>query len=442
MPRARTLIFAALLVASASYAVAQPAPITSPSSASEARVSSSAVAEPVGRAERAEVDRLIRAFEARIRDHTDPIDYRFLGRLYLERGRATSDVSAYVRAESVLSRAVELSPDAESFVLLATVRYATHDFSGALELARRVYDADHGDLAALLLAGDAALELGRYGEARAVYASLAQALPATGPVEARLARIAFLSGDADAGRIAAAAQADAEKQGAFGASLAWYAHLRAQLAFDAGDYASAVALAREAVGIAPDYHVARAGLARALAAIGQIDTAMVEYGRAIDVVPLAEYFAALGDLRAVHGDAAGAEQAYATVETIASLSPLERRLYDRQLVLFYLDHDRALGLALELAQASAAARADIYGADTLAWALYKNGRFAEARAASDRARVLGTPDARLLYHAGLISLALGERERGRTELAAALARSPAFDPLQALRARGALEASR
>jgi tetratricopeptide (TPR) repeat protein len=442
MIRARRLIFAALLVAGASYAVAQPGPTTSSSPATEARELSSAVAEPVGRAERSEVERLIRAFEARIRDHTDPIDHKFLGRLYLDKARATGDVSSYLRAESVLSRAVEISPDAESLVLLGTVRYATHDFAGALELARRVYDGDQSDLAALLLAGDAALELGRYDDARAAYASLARTLPATGPVEARLARLAFLRGDADADRLAAAARADAEKQGAFGASLAWYAHLRAQLAFEAGDYASARAQELEAVGIAPEYHVARAGLARALAALGEIDGALAEYGRAVDVVPLPEYLAALGDLRAMRGDMTGAEQAYATVEAIATLSPLERRLYDRQLALFYLDHDRALSAALEIAQASVATRADIYGADTLAWALYKNGRLAEARAASDRARALGTPDARLLYHAGLISLSLGERERGRTELAAALARSPAFDPLQAAHGRSALEASR
>jgi tetratricopeptide (TPR) repeat protein len=440
--RARILVLAALLVASASYAVGRPAATDPTPPASEARISSSAVAEPVGRAERAEVERLIRAFEARIRDHTDPIDYKFLGRLHLDRARATGDVTSYLRAEASLARAVELSPDSESLVLLGTVRYAMHDFSGALELARGVYDEDQSDLAALLLVGDAALELGRYDDARAAYISLARALPATGPVEARLARMAFLSGDAEADRLAAAARTDAEKQGAFGPSLAWYAHLRAQLAFDAGDYATAMAQDREAVGIAPEYHVARAGLARSLAAVGDIDGAIAEYTRAIEALPLPEYLAALGDLRDLRGDAQGAEQAYATVEVIATLSPLERRLYDRQLALFYLDHDRSLDVALEIAQASVVARPDIYGFDTLAWALYKNGRLTEARAASDRARALGTLDARLLYHAGLISLALGDRERGRMELAAALARSPAFDPLQSAHARTALEAAR
>ena len=442
MIRARILVMAALVVALSSYVVTRPGTATSAAPAAEARVSSSAVAEPVGRADRAELERLIRAFEGRVHDHTDALDYKFLGRLYLDRARSTGDVGSYASAESALSRAVELSPDAEGLVLLGTVRYSMHDFSGALELARRVYEGDHSELAALLLAGDAALELGRYSDARSAFAALAGQLPRTGAIEARLARVDFLNGGLDADRLATAARVDAEEQGAFGAGLAWYAHLRAQIAFDSGDYTTAVAQEREAVDIAPEYHVARAGLARALAALGDTDGAIAQYGRAIDAVPLPEYLAALGDLRAQRADTAGAEQAYATVEVIATLSPLQRRLYDRQLALFYLDHDRDLGTALEIAQASEAARPDVYGQDILAWALYKNGRPTEARSLSDRARSLGTPDARLLYHAGMISLALGERDRGRAELAAALARSPAFDPLQAGYARAALEAPR
>ncbi|TMC74969.1 MAG: tetratricopeptide repeat protein [Chloroflexi bacterium] len=442
MTRMRTIAVAALVVAAASYAFARPAPSSPNPLAAEARVSSSAIAEPVGRAERAEVERLIRAFEARIRDHTDPIDYKFLGRLYLDRARSTGDIASYTSAEAALTKAVELSPDAEALLLLGSVRYASHDFAGALDLARRVFDRDHSELAALLLAGDAELELGRYTEAQEAYAVLSKKLPGTGAVEARLARLAFLVGDVDATDLAKRAGDDAEKQGAFGPGLAWYAHLRAQIAFDSGDYPAAVAQEHAALEIAPEYHVAHAGLARALAAVGDVTGAITEYERAIAAVPLPEYLAALGDLRALQGDLAGSEQAYATIGVIAKLSSLERRLYDRQLALFYVDHDRDLTAALEIARAAELSRPDIYSEDTLAWALYKNGQLGEARAASDQARKLGTPDARLLYHAGLISLALGDRDRGRNELWAALARSPMFDPIQADRARAALEASR
>jgi tetratricopeptide (TPR) repeat protein len=438
MRRLITLILLTVLVAAASYVLPRESREAPGESALGAGIATSALAEPVGGAERAEVERLIRVFERRTREHTDPIDYKFLGRLYLERARSTGDIAAYSNADVAVNRAVALSPDAEALVLLGTVRFAMHDFAGALDLARRVYDADHGDLAALLLAGDADLELGRYAEARAEYTALETALPDAPAVQARLARLAFLSGGA-ADRFALAAQRAAETQGAFGPGLAWYAYLRAQVAYDAGDYSTALMEARQAASIAPDYHVARAALARSLAATSDLPAAIAEYERAIAIVPLPEYLAALGDLLALSGDAAGAARNYGAVETIASLSA-GARLYDRQLALFYVDHDRNLPAALEIARSSVAARPDIYGHDVLAWALYKNGQLAEARAASDRARALGTRDARLLYHAGLISHALGEYARARAELSAALQISPRFDPLQAKLAAAALEA--
>ena len=44
---------------------------------------------------------------------------------------------------------------------------------------------------------------------------------------------------------------------------------------------------------------------------------------------------------------------------------------------------------------------------------------------------LGTPEARLLYHAGMVARATGDHERKRELLARALALSPAFDPVHA-----------
>lgn len=81
----------------------------------------------------------------------------------------------------------------------------------------------------------------------------------------------------------------------------------------------------------------------------------------------------------------------------------------------------------------------------LAWALYKNGRAREAQAAMTEALRLGTPDARLFFHAGMIHRALGEADRAREALARALALNPHFHVLQAgvaARALGELRAQR
>jgi tetratricopeptide (TPR) repeat protein len=108
--------------------------------------------------------------------------------------------------------------------------------------------------------------------------------------------------------------------------------------------------------------------------------------------------------------------------------------------MFLADHDLRLPEALRLVRAELSTRRDVYGWDALAWVMLKLGRPDEARVASERALALGTPDARLWYHAGMISAALGEDERASEELTRALTLSPRFDLLQAERARRRLAA--
>ena len=82
-------------------------------------------------------------------------------------------------------------------------------------------------------------------------------------------------------------------------------------------------------------------------------------------------------------------------------------------------------------------RGGLYIDDTYAWVLYRAGRLAEARQASDRALRLRTPDARLLYHAGAIQLASGN-SAGRALIEKALALNPHFDLTGAAEARALL----
>jgi Flp pilus assembly protein TadD len=65
----------------------------------------------------------------------------------------------------------------------------------------------------------------------------------------------------------------------------------------------------------------------------------------------------------------------------------------------------------------------------LAFALYRNAQLAEALPLARNAIALGTPDARLLFHAGLIESAGGDKQRGRALVQRALALNPRFDPL-------------
>ncbi len=75
---------------------------------------------------------------------------------------------------------------------------------------------------------------------------------------------------------------------------------------------------------------------------------------------------------------------------------------------------------------------DIYGADALGWTALKAGKLNEAQAAIKDALRLNTEDARLFYHAGMISNAAGDKSAARDFLLRAVALNPHFDLLQAL----------
>ena len=77
--------------------------------------------------------------------------------------------------------------------------------------------------------------------------------------------------------------------------------------------------------------------------------------------------------------------------------------------------------------------------DAYAWALYRAGRFADARAASDKARAPGVHEAALLYHAGAIRIAQGEEKAGAELVKKALEQSPHFDAAGAAEARKLVE---
>jgi Flp pilus assembly protein TadD len=106
--------------------------------------------------------------------------------------------------------------------------------------------------------------------------------------------------------------------------------------------------------------------------------------------------------------------------------------------LYLSDHKLDPQRAVRLATDELAIRPDIYGYDTLAWALVNAGDAAKADNVMRSAFTAGTQDARLWYHAGVIAAALGRNDDARQYLAGALALGPALDPLARQRAQATL----
>ena len=209
-------------------------------------------------------------------------------------------------------------------------------------------------------------------------------------------------------------------------NLAWLYFELGEFETQAGDAASANAAYLAALNTHPGDYRALAALGKLRANNGRYDEAIVLYQKAIAVVPMPIFVAELGDLYARTGNQAEAQKQYALVEYIGLLGKINQVLHNRDLALFYADHDTRLPEALELAQKEFEVRQDIYTWDALAWALYKNGRLAEAASATDKAMRMGTKDPILLYHAGMIAERLGQREKALSELKQALAINPRF----------------
>ena len=363
-----------------------------------------------------------------------------LGGLHLQRARITGDLGDYQRALDASERAVEADPIFwAGHTLRATVLFALHDFAGALAEAQTTFAADPTQLDALAVIGDASLELGDVPAAADAYAELLDAAP-TPPVWSRLAHLAFLRGDTRAALDGAERAVAAVEPAEDPAGAAFYRYQLGELHRSLGNLSDASAAFKDSLAALDGYVPAQAALANVREAQGRRTEAIGLLESAANARPQPEILAALGDLYALSGDEARAEEQYALVERIGTLARAGGGIYDRQLILFAADHDRGVDVAVTAAEASLERRKDVYGYDAYAWALLAAGRVDEASAAMEEALALGTPDPRIAYHAGMIAAASGQDAEARELLERAVAGRAALPPLQAQRASDALAA--
>jgi tetratricopeptide (TPR) repeat protein len=392
----------------------------------------------------AQIDHSIAAWTSNLsKNDLDFLSAANLGFLYEARARLSGDVGDYSRSEEAANRSLKIEHNQiDVLALHARLALATHDFGRALNEARSLDRTAPGQPAILAIIADAQLELGDVGAAATTYDRI-QSISPSPAISARIARVAFLRGDpAAAVRQAEAAQAAAVAAGIEGPSLSWYSYVAGTMQLSAGAPAAAAHWFDMALDEWPGSFLALAGRARAAAALGDTDEAIAGYRAAIAVAPQPDALTTLGDLLSMRGDERAAREQYDTVLAIAQLQGSSGLIFNRQLVLFDVNHGRDAATALSLAEKELAERKDIYGYDAEAWALLANGRAADADAAMAKARSLGTRDATLLYHAGEIALAVGDTSRALDLLQQSLAIRGALDPLAASKAQASLEALR
>jgi len=381
------------------------------------------------------------------RDPEDFIAHNKLAGQYRQRVRATGDVT-YLNLAAKAARAslATLPPEQNTggLTMLAQVEYASHDFVAARDHALQLTKLEASKSYPYQILGDALLELGEYDQAEVAFHQMEQLGGIQGltrvTIEQRMARLATMHGDLNGAQrhfsnaltTALALPAPPRE------TVAWCRWQLGETAFSAGDYPTAERHYRDALIVFPDYFRALASLGRVRAAQGDLAGAIEEYEHAVRIIPDPSFVAALGDLYKLAGREKDAAAQYSLVEKIGRLNEFNGALYNRQLALFYADHDLKAGTAYANASREYALRRDIYGADALAWTALKAGHVPEAQTAIKKALRLGTKDARLFYHAGMIAQAAGDQSSAREYLKRALTLSPQFDPLQATIARKVL----
>jgi tetratricopeptide (TPR) repeat protein len=370
------------------------------------------------------LDAIVAQLQAQLtRSPNDWKSYAYLGLAYVQQARTTADPTYYPKAQGVLETSMRLHPRAneEALVGLAALAAARHDFAGALRDGERARALDPYDANVYGVIGDAELELGRYPAAFATFQHMVDLKPTLSSY-ARVSYARELQGDVPG---ALRAMTYARDVAGTQADVAWASFQIGELYFNSGRPAQASAAYRRGVQADPNYVPNDAGLAKVAWAQGDVQAAIAGYRRVVQRYPAPEHVIALGDLYASIGETAQARQQYALVHAEERLFRANGVNVDLELSLFDADHGDPAA-ALTAARAEWGRRHSIHVADAYAWALYANGRYAEAAAMSRFARSLGTRNALFAFHAGMIELRLGHPDAARALLSRALETNPHF----------------
>ncbi len=450
--RLALLLFVAASIASAIVLARHPFWRRSAGSSGTTFGAENAVAENASAQKKTVADQRIRFWQMQV--EKDPEYWGSLNGLasaYAQKARETGDISYFQLAEGALQASLKAeSTHAEAspaYIQLATVHLAEHRFDEAAHDAAKAISLRPDELMPLPFAGDAQLELGNYDAAQHFYDGLAKPnddRPHQGLeflAVSHGAGLDWVKGDTTlACEHLRRAVELAEDLHLPAENIAWTKFMLGQQFFLLGDLESAEREETQSLESFPNYHRALAAMGQLRAAQGNYSEAIAYYRRAVAIIPLPLYAAALGDVYVASGDRANAEKQYALVEFIGKLSAINQQVYNRELATFYADHDRNLAEALSLAKKEFEVRHDVFTSDALAWVLLKNHQPERARLEMERALRMGTKDALMEFHAGMIYSALGDTALASSHLKRALELNPHFHVLFAPQAATTLAA--
>jgi len=349
----------------------------------------------------------IALFEARAKsDPYSAADRSRLASLYFQRSRETGDFEDYRRAEMTARESLALREQRNTGarLILSSSLLAQHRFTDALPVAAELVALEPDKPSVRSLLGEIQLELGDYEAAAKTFRSL-HFYRYDLAVAPRYARWAEINGrTAEAGAILQHALDEALTRGDLPREqIAWFYLRSGDFHMRHGELRAAETALRAGLAIEPSDHRLWGMLAQLSAMRGKWQD-VIERGERTGERADFNTLSAMADAHARLGDTLAAKKLHALIEANYAETP---EPFARQWTQFHLDNDIDLEKTAALLADESARRPDALGFDMLGWGLYKLGRFAEAREASQRALAPGIEDARFFFHAAQIERALG-----------------------------------
>ena len=336
--------------------------------------------------------------------------YNALALALSRRARETSDVSYYAHAEEALQKSFAIAPDnfdgARTHVWLLLGR---HEFAAALREAKKLNQKIPDDVMTYGFLTDANVELGNYQDAETAAQSMLDLRPGNLAGLTRAAYLRELFGDVE-GALELMSMALESTPPAEVEDAAWILTQMAHLELAVGKTPEAEKYLQRALTLFPGYHYALTNLAKVRIEEKRYEEAIRLLEQRCHAAPHAENVFDLAEALQLAGRSEEAKKAFAEFEQKSLLETQRADNSNHELIFYYADHAHRPAEALRVAQREAAERHDVYTLDALAWALYANGQYAEARQQVERALAVGVRDARFFYHAGAIAWKLNDRD--------------------------------
>lgn len=319
-----------------------------------------------------------------------------------QRARETADPLYYVQAEEAVKASLAIAPDNfEALKVRTWALLGQHRFAAALELAAALNKKVPDDLMVYGMLTDANIELGKYDDAEKSAQWMLDLRPGNIPALTRAAYLRELFGDVE-GAIELMQGAVNRMPFQETEDRAWVLTQIGHLEYVRGRYPAAEQALNDALTLFPDYHYT-------LGALADVRTAQKRHREAADlqqrrytVAPHPENLFELAEAQARAGMTAQAAKSYAAFDQGARAEMNGDDNANRELIAYLAGAGKKPAEALALAQKEIAKKGDVYTREAYAWALWKNGRKADARKEIATVLAVGVQHPRVLERAAVI----------------------------------------